>query len=602
MVDGKRRMIPAAYDIASNNQIKFQLGNYDTHSPLVIDPVLVYTAVFGGSSGSLAWAMAIDGSGSTYVTGYTWSADFPTVNPFQRSTSGTTTHIFVSKINAAGTALLYSTYLGKNGGASGIAVDADGRAYVVGNAGPGLPVKNAYQPVGNGSSAFLTAFGPAGNTIVFSTYFGKAPGSASAVASDAFGNTYTTGVVSQSPGGGIFVAKFNSAGALQYSKFLASGIDEAPSAIAVDVSGSAYITGSTFNPDIPVTANAFQSMCRACPAHSNAFVTKLSPSGANLSYSTYLGSSQGNSAASIAVDSSWNAYIVGSTGYGFPTTSNALQRTFRGGLQDGFIAKLNSSGTALLRSTYLGGYGNDVITGIALDQYRTVYVAGNTMSPNFPLKASLQSSASGKQQKFVATLSNSLDSISYYSTYLGTGSYNARKMSIAVDMALNVYLASSIDGVDMVPTPGALARYPASSPVNVMVSKLVVMDDVELGISASPSLSVTHGTNLTYTLDATSKGPDFGVNVRIDDPLPAGTTFVSYAASRGTCTAPAVGATGTLHCTLQQLGKGDTFTVTLTVNVNAAAGSTLSNTATALSNMQDFTLANNKATYTSKVN
>ncbi len=151
MIDGKRRTIPASYAVASNNQFRFEIGSYDRNAPLVIDPVLVYSAVFGGSSGSLAWAMAIDGSGNTYVTGYTWSNDFPVVNPLQASFTALNAGVFVSKINAAGTALLYSTFLGEDGGGLGITVDVAGRAYVVGNAGPGLPVKNAYQPTGNGS-------------------------------------------------------------------------------------------------------------------------------------------------------------------------------------------------------------------------------------------------------------------------------------------------------------------------------------------------------------------------------------------------------------------------------------------------------------------
>jgi uncharacterized repeat protein (TIGR01451 family) len=193
-----------------------------------------------------------------------------------------------------------------------------------------------------------------------------------------------------------------------------------------------------------------------------------------------------------------------------------------------------------------------------------------------------------------------LGSIVYYSTYFSTGIDNYptyyADVPVAVDKALNVYLTGfNFGGIQ--PTPGAF-----SMGNSFFVSKLVIMDDLTLGVSASPSLSVTHGSNLTYTLAATSMGPDFGYNVRIDDPLPAGTTFVSFAASRGTCTAPAVGATGTLHCQLQQLEKGDTFVVALTVNVNAPAGSTLSNTATAVSNMQDFVPSNNKATYTSKVN
>ena len=595
-IDGRRRIISASYTTAGNNQLKFKLGKYDKQAPLVIDPVLVYTAVWGGSSGSLAWGMALDGSGNTYVTGYTWSTDFPVVHPVQGSWHGTNTTVFVSKINAAGTALLYSTFLGQKGGGSGIAVDAAGRAYVVGFTGPGLPVKNAYQTTGGDSTAFLTVLGSAGNTLVYSTYFGRTPGSANAVASDASGNAYITGAVTISPGGGIFVAKFNNVGVLRYSKYLVGGLYGEPTAIAVDASGSAYITGWTYDSKFPVTAIAFQSTCRACPSHSNAFVTKLSPAGDRLTYSTYLGGSQGNGGFGIAIDSSGEAYVAGYTGSGFPTTSGGFQRSFRGGTSDGFVSKLNSSGTALIWSTYLGGWGSDSISGIALDQNRTVYVAGETSSGNFPVKASLYPSVSGKYQKFVTTLSGSLSSITYYSTYLGTGSYSARHVGIAVDKALNVYLESSTDG-DILPTPGALAHYPA----NVLVSKLAIMDDLALGLSGSSS-SVMHGNNFTYTVAVTSKGPDFGYNLRIDDSLPVGTTLVGYNAGGGTCTAPPVGSTGTLHCTLSQLNKGQTYTVTLTVKVNAIAGTTLSNTATTVSNMQDFVQSNNKGTLTTKVN
>jgi uncharacterized repeat protein (TIGR01451 family) len=227
-----------------------------------------------------------------------------------------------------------------------------------------------------------------------------------------------------------------------------------------------------------------------------------------------------------------------------------------------------------------------------------VYVAGVTYSSNFPLKAPIQSYTGRQYQKFVTTLSNSLDSISYYSTFFGTGGGAYDSGNFAIDKALNVYLTGASNG-NVPVTTGALNKRDQGE--DVFVSKLVIMDDLALGISASPSFSVKHGSNLTYTLAATSKGPDFGYNVRIDDPLPAGTSFVSFAASRGTCTAPVPLATGTLHCALQQLNKGDTFIVTLTVKVNAPSGTTLMNTATAVSNMQDFVPSNNKATFTSKV-
>jgi uncharacterized repeat protein (TIGR01451 family) len=629
-VGDQRKSIPATYLLA-NNQIRFQIGSYDRNLPLVIDPVLQYTAVFGGTGNDHAQAIAVDGAGNVYVTGDTVSVDFPMVHPFQGTTDGISFPTFISKINAAGTALLYSTYLGADSSwyvhGSGIAVDKIGRAYITGTTNGGLPTKNAFQPgyanANDGpedwSDAFLTVLSPGGNSLVYSTYLGgtgeETGDQGTAIALDASANAYITGSTdsldfptlhSIQSQGTTFVAKFNSAGVLQYSSVFGphpnplGSVNSPPSphAIAVDASGSAYITGLTSSTNVPITGNAFQKKCLG----SCAFVTKFRPSGDSVAYSTYVGGYAVWGGSGIVVDGSGNAIIAGSTGPGFPAYKSGFQNTFGGGGSDCFVAKLNSSGSGLIWSTYLGGSGDDFITGLALDQFRQVYILGYTNSPNFPLKASLQVYKGG-EMGFITTLSGSLGSIAYYSTYFGNRPYFVN--AIAVDKTLNVYLAGSTEGGAIKPTSGALSTGTAVNPggsEDIFVSKLVIMDDLTLGISASPSLSVKHGSNLTYTLSATSKGPDFGYNVRIDDPLPAGTTFVSSASNGGTCTTPAPGATGTLHCTLPRLDKGDTFTVALTVKVNAVAGSTLSNTATAASNMQDFIPSNNKATYTSKVN
>ena len=609
-ISGQRKTITATYLLA-NNQIKFQLGSYDKKAPLVIDPVLRYTAVFGGTGDDVAQAIAADGSGNAYVTGYTYSLDFPLAHPFQRPPTNNAYPVaFVSKINAGGTALLYSTYLGGAGGpvpglccgsggdveAFGIAVDNSGRAYVTGSTYGGLPTRNAYQPTKAGfDDAFLTVLSPAGDSLVFSTYLGgTSPDQGRAIALDASGNAYITGSTyggfpalnSVQKQGRTFVAKFNRSGVLQYSSNFSNGVTV--NAIAVDISGAAYISGfQQGTGSISVTNNAFQKTCLS-PC---GFITKFSPSGARLAYSTYFPSLPTH----IAADSSGNAYIVGGAGPGFPVTKNAFQKTFGGSNIDGFVTKLNPSGSALIWSTYLGGSGGDAVQSIALDQYRTVYLTGFTTSSDFPVKAPVQPYRGGIAG-FVTTLSGSLGSIEYYSTHIGTAN---DANFIAVDKALNVYVSTGISS-----TPGALSTGTSGNPGglhDVFISKLVIMDDLALGVSGSSS-AVAHGGNLTYTIAVTSKGPDFGYNVRIDDPLPAGTTFVSYNAVGGTCTAPAVGGTGTLHCALPQLNKGQTYTVALTVKVNAVAGTTLSNTATTVSNMQDFVQSNNKGTLFTKVN
>jgi uncharacterized repeat protein (TIGR01451 family) len=614
-IKGKRRTIPASYLLA-DNQIKFQFGSYDRSATLVIDPVLAYSGSFGGFADQPGTGIALDSAGNAYVTGFTSATDFPLVNPFQGTISQRSV-AFVSKLNAAGSALVYSTYLGCEGASNscesittgiGIAVDSAGRAYVVGYTyGPGFPVKNAYQPVsggGSGADAFLTVFSPSGNSLDYSTYLGG-PGDdvGNAIALDASANAYITG---QSAGGfptlhsvqaqgSVFIAKFNSAGTLQYSSVF--GNNAASNAIAVDASGSAYITGETSSTSYPTVKPAYQYTCRACP-NQNGFVTKLSPSGDKLAYSTFLGGPGGNVGHAIAVDTAGQAYIAGVTGTGFPVTASAFQKSFGGGHSDAFITKLNATGSSLVYSTYLGGSGDDELFALALDAYHQVYVNGQTTSPDFPQKASIQGySGTTPKQDYVTTLSATGAAIVYYSTYFGL--YSAYGVGgIAVDKALNVYMTSATLPGGIPITPGAI--HISGGGYDVYVAKLLIMDDLALGLSGTPS-PVVHGSNLTYTIAVTSKGPDFGYNVRVADTLPAGTTFVSYGAGGGTCTAPAVGGTGTLNCTLPQLNKGATWNVTLTVRVNAAAGTTLSNTATSVSNMQDFVPGNNTGTLTTIV-
>jgi uncharacterized repeat protein (TIGR01451 family) len=614
-IDGQRRIIPATYLLA-DNKIKFQLGSYDKAQPLVIDPVIQYTGVVGGSGGEGVYSIALDKSGNLYMTGYTSSRDFPVVNALEPSWTQDDGHptSFVAKINAAGTALLYSTYLGgSRTSTSGIAVDSSGRAYIVGtSAGAGtIPVKNAFQPNSNGdSSAFLTVLGAPGNTLVYSTYLGGSGGAdGRAIALDTFGNAYITGMTSPGfptlhsvpirGGAGVFAAKFGTSGALQYS----SVVDFKPGnptwidslAIAVDATGAAYIAGM-YNPDqpFPVTPNAYNYP--SCTPTMNddytcVFVVKFNPSGSSLAYASVLGHG-GLGGNSIAVDSSGNAYIAGTATVGFPVYKSSFQPGLPGA-GHGFVTKLNASGSNLLASTYLGGNVTDDIFGLALDQYRQVYVVGSTYSSNFPVKASLAPFVGGVVG-FVTTLSPLLNSVVYYSTLLDSTLF---PQAIAVDRSLNVYIAGSAAG-NIPVTPGALNKRGGLQ--EVFVSKLVIADDLALGISGSSS-SVAHGSNFTYTIAVTSKGPDFGVNVHIDDTLPVGTTFVSDFPSGGTCTAPAVGATGSLHCTVPQLNKGQTYTVKLTVHVNAVAGTTLSNTATTVSSMQDLVSSNNKGTLTIKV-
>jgi len=381
---------------------------------------LLYSTYLGGSYEDYGYAIAVDSLGNAYVTGSTGSADFPLVNPYQSTLKGSE-DAFVAKINPSGSALLFSTYLGGSGSdcANGIAVDAAGSAYVVGcTDSPDFPVLNAAQTsLGGDFDAFVTKLSPSGSALVYSTYLGGAGADeAYAVALDSDRDAYVTG--------GATSPDFPTANALQpayqgsfdafvtklspdgstflYSTYLGGyGIDIG-AGIAVDSSKSAYVTGYTNSGNFP-TVNPLNGKFQG--SNDEAFVSKLAPDGSSLLYSTYLGGSMEETASAIAVDSTGNAYVAGTTySNDFPAI-NALQPAFGGGQTDAFFSMLNPSGSLLLVSTFLGGSGSDYAAAIAVDPFGKVYVAGSTGSVDFPVSGGLQPNYAGNSDAFVSKIS-----------------------------------------------------------------------------------------------------------------------------------------------------------------------------------------------------
>jgi hypothetical protein len=377
---------------------------------------LVYSTYLGGNNFEYGYGIAVDASGNAYVMGYTQSSNFPTTaGAFQSTCCGA----FVTKINSSGSALVYSTFLNgaEDDGIASIAVDAYGNAYVTGGtSSASFPTTaGAFQTTLNGSTnAFVTKINRSGSALVYSTYLGGSNfDTGYGIAVDTFGNAYVTGSAEssnfpittgafQNTCCGAFVTKINSSGsALLYSTFLDGATGDA---IAVDAYGNAYVTGNTSSTTFP-TANAFQSKLLGFP---NAFVTKFNRSGSALVYSTYLGGSTYDYGYGIAVDAFGNAYITGETAsIDFPT-ANALQPAYGGGFEDGFVTKIDPSGSALIYSTYLGGSDEDVGQGIAVDRFRNAYVAGFTNSTNFPTANALQPApaVAGVVQAFIAKISS----------------------------------------------------------------------------------------------------------------------------------------------------------------------------------------------------
>jgi len=421
-IGGRKRLVSGHYVLAVHRQIGMAVGAYNARARLVIDPVLVYSTYFGGGfeEGN---GIAVDRAGAAYVTGDTSSVNFPIAHALQPRYGGNT-DAFVVKLTPAGNALVYSTYLGGRGddGGSRIAVDGVGAAYVTGRtSSTDFPTVHALQPRYSGSQdAFVAKLTPVGNALVYSTYLGGSGDDyGSGIAVDRAGAAYVTGTTASTNfptahalqsryGGGdyfdAFVAKLTPAGnALVYATYLGGSGDDVGHGIAVDGAGAAYVTGETSSVNFPTTANALQP--RFGGGSQDAFVTKLTPAGGGLVYSTYLGGDGSDRGHGIAVDRAGAAYVTGDTSsVNFPT-AHALQPRLDGGPEDAFVVRLTPVGNALAYATYLGGDNNDHGYGIAVDGAGAAYVTGITASTNFPTAHALRPRYGGTYDAFVAKIS-----------------------------------------------------------------------------------------------------------------------------------------------------------------------------------------------------
>ena len=391
---------------------------------------LIYSTYLGGSDNDEGNGIAVDALGDAYVTGWTASTNFPTTTGAPQSAfGGGHDDAFVTKLDPTGSALIYSTYLGGSNydEAHGIAVDASGNAYVTGTTySSNFPtVAGSFQvTLGGYADAFVSKLNPTGSALIYSTYLGRSYcDEGRGIAVDAMGDAYvagftysanfwtTPGAFQTKSGGGFdaFVSKLNPAGStLLYSTFLGGVLDDFAYGIALDSTGSAYVTGETYSSNFPTTAGAFQTTPGGPSAagYDDAFVVKLNATGTALVYSTYLGGTGDDAGNGVAVDVLGNASVTGETySTNFPTTTGSFQTTF-GGEEDAFVSKLNAAGSALLYSTYVGGTGDEGGQGIALDTSGNAYVTGWTNSHNFPTTGGVfQPAIAGTQNAFVLQIS-----------------------------------------------------------------------------------------------------------------------------------------------------------------------------------------------------
>jgi protocatechuate 3,4-dioxygenase beta subunit len=415
-IEGGRKEVACSYLIRNGRDVRFRLGSYDHARDLTIDPLLTYSTLVGGSSYDTATGIGVDSTGAVYVTGYTESVNFPGATGNFQPALSSGQDAFIFKLNAAGSALVYATYLGGSGydRANKIKVDSSGTAYIVGQ------TYSANFPVTAGTPPAPGCFQP-----------------------------------SFRGGGDAFITKLSADGrSLIYSSYLGGSLQDYGSDLALDSQGGVYLTGYTYSTDFPVTPSAYQAANASSPASADAFVAHLDSSGAVLLYSTYLGGAGYESGNGIAPDSQGNILIAGVTSSAnFPITSDAAALT-NAGLNDAFIAKLSSDGASLRYSTYLGGPQDDGAAAIAVDGADNFYATGNSVSGVFPTTANTyQVSPAGGSEAFVAKWDVTTNRLSYCTLIGGSGDDFGR--SLAIDSGGFAFITGETTSVNFPTTANA---------------------------------------------------------------------------------------------------------------------------------------------------
>jgi hypothetical protein len=447
---GRRVPIRGGYRVLSTNEIGFWATGYDPSLPLIVDPGMMWSTFVGGAAADYLYAVASDGGGNIYVTGYTNSTDYPTTPGAYQTGKGSGADAIVTKMSSDGSRVVWSTFLGGAGSMEyghAIAVDGNGNVYVAGATNStNFPVTaGAFRTTHGGGQydAFVSKLSASGSSLVFSTYLGgnydeyalgiTVDGSGNPIVAGLTSSTTfptTAGVVKPSRSGTFpdasdgFLSKLNAAGSgLVFSTYVgAEGGSDAVYGLAVDASGRPTVVGFTASPGFPVTASAFDRTFACCR---EGFVTQLNATATGYVFSTFIGKLAEDlkdiELYSVAFGTTGGVYVTGHTNStNYPTTAGARQRSYGGGTYDAVVLKLASDGRSLAYSSYLGGGGDDDGYGIAVSQSGGACVTGSTDSNNFPTTSGAYDvSANGGVDAFLSMLAPDGGSLAY-SSYLGS--------------------------------------------------------------------------------------------------------------------------------------------------------------------------------------
>jgi hypothetical protein len=522
---GTRRKVVCEFAISPDGSVRFRVGDYDHERELVIDPVFGFSTYLDGSNSDSVSAVTTDSAGNVYVTGYTYSLDFPVVSGIQSSNSGSP-DAFVSKFDPTGHTLLYSTYLGGSYQTFGnsIAIDRTGNIIVAGTSSsndfPHAGDVPALTCEGNNNCFFIASLKPDGSGFNYAGLIGGILGTAvqttesgnGVVTVGASGAVYLAGVTDDAnfditpgtlattvpgyPYNSAFVLKLDRTGALVYSTIIPGNLPLdlsndtdvfIPNGIAVNSNGQATIAGSA-GPGLPSTPGVVQPTFPNdvnTGVYTAGFVLQLNASASSILYATYLPGT--DTVGGLAVDAQGNSYVTGETvETNLPVSSNAYQKTPAAGAncpcQDGFVLKLNPTGKSVVAATYLGGtptqYGGTSLSAIALDSNSNVFVGGMTSSPDFPLANPFTSAfeTSGTNADMVlAEMKPDLSALLFGSFLSSTDQIwpGTRFSALAVDSQGDLIAAGQTNASDFPTTSGSYQPSPPTPNTNhAVIAKL----------------------------------------------------------------------------------------------------------------------------------
>ncbi|MFO7789171.1 MAG: SBBP repeat-containing protein [Bacteroidales bacterium] len=519
IIDGVKHEIPVEYTILSDNTYGFKTGDYDDTHTLYIDPLLASTFI-GGTSNDYGRNMGFDQNGKLFITGYTWSGDYPTTaGVYDQTYNGGDYDVFVSRFDSTLTTLEASTFIGGSLFDMGMNLSIEPSSgdvivtgYVDSNDFP--TTAGAYSGTfsGGDSDIFICRLSNDLSSLLASTYLGGSDEeeSSSIIIDEATNEIYITGYtlsadypttpgahdeILDGSGEAVFVSQLDyDLTSLTNSTFIEGGNSDKAESMIFDQNDDIVLTGHTNSYDFPTSAGAYDLTHNSS---NDVFLTRISNDLSSIMHSTFVGGSSYERGNDLLIDPDDNIFVTGYTAStDFPTTTGAFNESFNDS-NDSYVFKMSGDLSTLINSTFIGGSYWDYAYGIVFDEDDNIFIAGNTYSADFPTTTGAYDTVhsvpdASSTDVFISKLDTSLTNV-LSSTFIGGTSFDYLE-DIILDMYNQVFVTGYTASGDYPTTPGVYQESYNGTPVS---SREVFISKFDKNLSTQPPVIITHPTDTT---------------------------------------------------------------------------------------------------------